>query len=219
MVATYRIFWEPPTPIVLSVPVVLVFLMSLCLRSAKKLRSITTFGGSSTATDVMTGLFGLRLFARYYYRYASCVSLLPGSRRPGPLIPLRSLSLRYFVMLGTHLHDGLQSIHCYRAHAIKSTKKGSPSTALQILVCSPLCLKEKSPQSSSSRQPACIRQSLIVTEYVLYLLRFRSCFFVHYFRNVRHLGVHSSLQFVVFRTALQHHRHQTGIAAYSGLIQ
>jgi hypothetical protein len=86
---------------VFSAPVVSVS-MSIVLRGAKKLRVNTAFGGSLTAADVGTDLVDF---------LAVCVvSLLPGSRRPGPLIPLRFCSLYHFV-LPVHSPSGRSSIH------------------------------------------------------------------------------------------------------------
>jgi hypothetical protein len=59
-----------------------------------------------TAEDVGTGLVNFLAVSEVSLE----IHLLPGSRHPGPLIPLRFCSLHHLSCLCTHLKDGLQII-------------------------------------------------------------------------------------------------------------
>jgi hypothetical protein len=102
---------------VFSAPVVSVS-MSVVLRGAKKLRVDTAFGGSLTAADVGTDLVDF-LTVIFHGSYASCVSLLPGIRHPGPLVPMRFFCCNTVFCLCTHR---LQFVQCSRVHAVKRAK-------------------------------------------------------------------------------------------------
>jgi hypothetical protein len=109
--------------------------VSVVLRGAKKLRVNTTFRGSLTTAVVGTGLVD---FLAVCERYVSTVSLGPGSRHPGPFIPLRFFfHCAIFSACALIFKTAFSSFSVTMYIPKGALKNGLPCTALQNFLCSP----------------------------------------------------------------------------------
>jgi hypothetical protein len=93
-----------------SASVVSVSMLVRVLRGGKKLRVNSAFEGILTDVDVEAGLVDFSAVCEILLEKCLCVSLLPESRRPGPLLPLRFCSLYSFV-LPVDSPSGRPSVH------------------------------------------------------------------------------------------------------------
>jgi hypothetical protein len=158
--------------------------MSVVQGRGKKLRVDTAFGGILTAAGVWTGLVD--------FLAVSEVLLLRGIFRDMPLPSHHFLEVvmgRWFhwgfvhcttlFCLCTHLQDGLQFIQCYHIHAVISAKSSFPSRDLQKFTVLLRAFHNRGPLIAFPHFSRCASgKDPNVTEYCMYLLHYRNCFWV-----------------------------------------
>jgi hypothetical protein len=125
-----------------------------------------------TTADVGTDLLDFLAVCKVLLKICSCVSLFPGSHRPGPSIALMSFLLHHF-FLPVHLPSGRPSVHSV-LRAVKSARKRLPIQSF-AKVCSVLL------RATHNRDPLRAFPHLAGVHpamFSMYVLHYRSCFWV-----------------------------------------
>jgi hypothetical protein len=161
----------PATVVSVSMPVV--------LRGAKNLRVDTALGGRLTAADIGTGLV-------YFLAVWGVIRDMPlafftswklSSWDVGSTKDVHCTILSY---LCTHIKDGIQFIQRYRVHAVKRAKQRLPIQTFRKVYSFLLCaIHNRGSLRSFPHFSRCASGKVLnVTEYSIYLLHYRSCFWV-----------------------------------------